>query len=360
MDVAGEIEGISIPFVFGVFAGACAVPGAVGLILPASLSLASLFALGSLIFLMVKDGIGRWGTVLMFFLLGVFCYSSRSMCIDVSNPEPMLAEAALQRLKRLIAGIPFAHGETNALLMALLTGDRSGLSAAQVAAFRAAGASHILALSGLHLGLIYMLVSKVVGLLGNSPGMRIIRSVACVVLAGFYTVMTGAGPSIVRAFLFICFREISVIDPERKAEPKNIFFAALTLQLVMTPSVIMSIGFQLSYLAVCGIVFVFPSLKAWYPEQKRVTPMHSIWNAVALTLSCQIFTAPLSWLRFHSFPKYFLLTNLLALPLTSFIMTLAVVTLVAAAVNICPPALIWLEDSMVQVFLFVLEAISSM
>ena len=360
MDVAGEIEGISIPFVFGVFAGAVLAPSTGGFLLPASLSLASLFAAASIIFLMSRDASGAYGPMLMFFLLGVFCFTSRAICVDVSDPEPMLAKAALQRLRALIAGIPFAHGRTNALLMALLTGDRSGLAAAQVAAFRAAGASHILALSGLHLGLVYMMVGRTLGLLGNSPCMRLIRSVLCVALAGFYTVMTGAGPSIVRAFLFICFREISVIDPERKAEPKNIFFAALTVQLVLTPSVIMSIGFQLSYLAMCGIVFVFPYLKNWYPEERRTSPMHWIWNAVSLTLSCQIFTAPLSWIRFHSFPRYFLLTNLIALPLTSVIMTLAVVVVAAQAINMCPPALVWLEDTAVQVFLFVLEAISSM
>lgn len=353
MAVLGEIEGLSVPFVLGMLAGA-----ALGL--PAFFSPLSLSVAAVLVLTVLAGHPGSWRASVLFFFLGVFSYSSRSLHIDMTETEPLLASMALDSLKELISSIAFPHAGSNGVLLALLTGDRSGLSPSQIGSFRAAGAAHILALSGLHLGLIYMMVDRTLSLISNKPVFRKIRSLMCVSVAFFYTVMTGAGPSIVRAFLFIFFREISRLDPERKAHPKKILFSSLMLQLALTPAVIFSLGFQLSYLAVCGIVYVYPVLKDWYPRERYLSPVHRVWDAVCLTLSCQLFTAPLCWLRFHTFPRYFLLTNLLALPLTGIIMTLAVILLLLSSVQLCPHLLVEIEDVMISALSFVLDAVSSM
>ncbi|MBR4134437.1 MAG: ComEC/Rec2 family competence protein, partial [Bacteroidales bacterium] len=264
-------------------------------------------------------------------------------------------------LRRLIAALPLEHGSTHSLVAALMTGERSGLTAEQTAAFRDSGASHILALSGLHLGVIYLIISKLLSVFGNTPAIRRMRSALIVLLAGFYTLATGAGPSIVRAFLFILIRETCSLFPERRTSPVRILMTALTLQLAFRPEVITSLGFQLSYLAMTGITILYPHLSAWYPDNGRAfQPVRRIWQAAALAVSCQIFTAPLAWIRFHNFPKYFILTNLLALPLTSALMAASVAAIALQGLGGCPAFLAGTVDFLAQSLLFVLDVISGM
>lgn len=264
--------------------------------------------------------------------------------------EGRMTGRALERTDAIIRAIPFPHGSTNELLRALLTGQKDGLSRETVAAFRAAGASHILALSGLHLGIIYLLISKLLAVLGNGRITAIIRSILIVAASAFYAFMTGASPSIVRALIFITINEIMRHSPGRRKSPLAVWCCALMIQLAVSPWVIRSVGFQLSYLAMLGIFLVFPWLDGFYPRPtKGWSPMRWVWSSMALSLSCQLFTAPLVWLRFRTFPKYFMLTNLLALPLTSLLMFAAVPLLLLAFAGLSPAWLIWLTDALASV-----------
>ena len=132
------------------------------------------------------------------------------------------------------------------------------------------------------------------------------------------------------------------------------------IQLVLTPSAITSTGFQLSYLAMAGIFLLFPILDGWYPKGPRFDPVRKVWEAAALSISCQVFTGPLSWFRFHTFPAYFLLTNLFALPLTTLLMGSAVTTLVLRGIHCCPGFLVRATDWLCQALVRILQVISSM
>lgn len=210
----------------------------------------------------------------------------------------------------------FGNRDTRALLYALLTGDRSMMARSTIRAFRASGASHILALSGLHLGIIYAILTRILSVIGNSRIAYRIRAFLAICACGLFTLMTGAGPSITRAFLFIALNETARLHPERKRKPLNIYCTALTIQLSFSPLALTTTGFQLSYLAMLGIYILYPRLESWYGPHPKFDPMKRIWNSVAMSLSCQLFTGPLVWLRFGTFPIHFLLTNLLAIPLT--------------------------------------------
>ena len=272
-----------------------------------------------------------------------------------------MTRRALERTDAVIRGIPFPHGSTNELLRALLTGQRNGLARETVAAFRNAGASHILALSGLHLGIIYLLLSKLLVILGNGRIASVIRSILIVVASAFYAFMTGAAPAIVRALLFITINEIMRHSPARRKSPLAVWCCALIVQLVISPWVIRSVGFQLSYLAMLGIFLVFPWLDGFYPKDGRGwNPVRWVWSSMALSLSCQLFTAPLVWLRFHTFPKYFLLTNLLALPLTSLLMFAAVPLLLLSLFGLSPAWLVNITDSLAELLQGCLNIIASM
>lgn len=339
-DDMDDIVILSAPFVAGVALAAGIVGGAPAGWLPAQMAgclagPAAVFGAvlaGAIGFAARKDG-RKAEFVLLFFLLGTFCGFAGSglpLC-----ESPAFAAYARGRFCALVDSVDFAHEGTAPLLKAVLCGDRSALSRTTAQVFRSAGAAHILALSGLHLGIIYLLAGRLLLVLGKSRAGAIARSIVLVALCGCYAVITGASPSLVRAFIFICLAEIASLSPCRRRRNANILCTALMLQLCFNPRVITSVGFQLSYLAMAGIFSIFPRLQAWYPtagkELLRWGPMRRMWEAMALTVSCQIFTAPLVWARFHSFPEYFLLTNLLALPLTWVMVVSAVLTLILFA-----------------------------
>lgn len=357
----GGLAALCLPFTAGT-AAAAALAGAGGGAAGAA-SGAALAASAGLLALLSLRRTGRLPYCILFFFLGIFCFLSAGLRPSPAEPGPVgrLAARALSGLRDLIGSIPFQHSDSHSLVAALLTGDRGGLTAAQTASFRASGASHILALSGLHLGVIYLIISRLLSVLGNSIPARRVRSVLTILLAGCYTLATGAGPSIVRAFLFILIRETCALFPERRISPVRTLLMALTIQLAVQPQVITSLGFQLSYLAMTGIVVLYPRLEAWYPaDGPRFQPLRRIWQAAALAVSCQIFTAPLTWIRFHSFPKYFILTNLLALPLTSALMATSVAAIALQALGTCPSFLASIADFLASSLLFILDVISSL
>ena len=182
--------------------------------------------------------------------------------------------------------------------------------------------------------------------------------------------MTGASPSLVRAFLFILINETLRFFPDRSRHPLSVLSVALMIQLAANPLVIKSLGFQLSYLSMTGIFVIFPRLQAWLPSpasdekisfvSRQIDKLTQlIWTSAAISISCQIMTAPLVWLRFHSFPQYFLLTNLLALPLTSLLMPASILSLILSAVGCCPHILVSITELLASALIRTLEIIAS-
>lgn len=356
MTVRKDIVALSVPFTLGV-ALASASRGIFNHLY--IVSAACCIASAVLLCLGVRKGSRLPELSALFFVLGAFCWYNDRLCGSPAAKQPAFALEGLERLGAAIDGAGFRGAQTAALLKALLMGRRSSLDHATLEAFRTAGASHILALSGLHLGMIYGCISAVLRIFGNGRAAVAARAALSIAICGSYAVMTGAGPSIVRAFLFISLNEISRLQPHRRRDPLAVLCTALLVQLCISPSVISTVEFQLSYLAMLGIFLVYPALDAWYPKSHRLDPMHRIWSSMALTISCQLFTAPLVWITFHSFPKYFLLTNLIALPLTEALMACSVAALSLGVPEWCPEMLKGLVDSLAQALIFCLNTISS-
>lgn len=297
-----------------------------------------------------------------FFAAGIFCHATSTLSGNMAGGEgnliTSLAADTCDTLRSAIDSLDIGDHVRNEMLKALLTGDRNGLPEEVTSTFRAAGASHILALSGLHIGIIYTLLAGLLSFLGNSiPAMRL-RSLILVLAAAFYTIMTGASPSMVRAFLFILLSELCRNLPGRVRDPARILQTALVIQLAVSPAVIGSLGFQLSYLAVSGIVWIMPKISSWFPDDGTFNPMKKIWDLCALSISCQCLTAPLVWLRFRTFPKFFLVTNLAAMPLTTLSIATAVFCLVTG--THCPGIALKACGQCVNMLLYVLEVLASL
>ena len=303
----------------------------------------------------------------IFMAAGLFCYLNFSMLEGIPGPGKPLLDAAAKAsdaLKERIDSIPYPSSSTAPLVKAMLTGDRTGLDRGTTDVFRKSGASHILALSGLHLGVIYLIMLHLLRPLGNSLRARKVKYLCIILGSGYYTLMTGASPSITRAFLFISINETGkVLGRER--DPSGVFLGALTVQLAINPAAITTVGFQLSYLAMAGIFFIYPALERLYPEPGggplgKADPLRRIWKAAVMSVSCQAATAPLAWHYFHSFPRYFIITNLVALPVTSAVMLLSVATVALSSMGICPDWLVSTGDFAVQALLQCLGTIASL
>ncbi len=376
MAEARDLVGISIPFAAGVAAGAVLYPfpfEGLPLITDSILLLLICITTIAAHFDKISDRYGklsegRTAFAGIFMLTGIFCslnYSLASGVPEYSNGFiGPAAEKAVGHLRSLIDSIPYPSQTTAPLVKALLTGDKSDLTKEITGIFRDSGASHILALSGLHLGVLYLILTRLTLPLGNSPRVRKLRYSLIIGAALFYSVMTGAAPSIIRAFLFITINETAKLL-SREREPVRVLLAALTLQLALKPDVITSASFQLSYMAMAGIFLLYPTLERIYPASSgsglsKFNPFRKIWDAAMLSISCQVFTGPIAWYYFHTFPKYFIITNLIALPLTSAIMTLSVATIALSFFGVCPEPLVTLNDHAMQALVFCLKVISGL
>ena len=300
------------------------------------------------------------------FLTGMACLNA-SECMHIYGIESRTfldnaGDRFCRSLKQTIYSIPFADKETGAIISALITGERTQLSGDTVNAFRNSGASHILALSGLHLGLIYGIMKKITVPVGNTPSAKRMRSAIIIAACGFYTVATGAGDSIVRAFLFIALHEAGSLT-FRHTGIRQILHASLVIQLALDPTAIRSVSFQLSYAAMAGIAYIYPYLQRFWPERtvyRQPAPFRKIWESAALSISCQITTAPLAWYYFSTFPQHFLLANMTAIPLTGIIIPGALATIALQSIGICPEQLVKVTETLVESLESVLEIIAGM
>ncbi len=293
----------------------------------------------------------------LFFLLGVLASLTSAMPPAPSASLPF--QGAGDSLRAAVDGLPFRHSTTGPLLKAFLTGDRSGLPKETVAVFRRSGASHLLALSGLHIGIIYTLFARILSVFGNAKAVRIGRFAITIPAALWFTLMTGASPSIVRAFLFISLSELAALLG-RPRHPMKVFAGALTIQLVLTPQVITSVGFQLSYMAMLGILLLFPPMRRWYPAGHGFNPVRKIWEVAALSIACQVTTAPLAWFYFRTFPRYFLITNIMTIPLTTVTISLGIAVLALSAAGLRPHILLTATDAVAVLLLRCLETIAAL
>lgn len=340
---------VSIPFVVGV-ALMQALSPCVPLVY-AIASISQILAVLLLCFIVSRKNV-YLQAILLFFILGIFSWSTSALC-----PQPPVHHASAW-LSGLVDRCGFSE-PLGGLLKALLTGDRSSLSREVAVQFRQAGASHILALSGLHLGVIYALINKLLLFLGNGRWIMIAKSIFCVAVCAVYVHATGMSDSIIRAFIFICINETWKHFPGRRRRPAALFCLSLTIHLLLKPQAVAQIGFQLSYMAMLGIMTVYPVLRSWSVWDGKFSLPGKIWDSAALALSCQLFTAPLVYRTFHTFPQTFLITNIVLMPVSEALIICGAVSCLGTALGICPDIIKNLTEVLGQAVLFCVRVISS-
>lgn len=203
---------------------------------------------------------------------------------------------------------------------ALILGYKDEMDDEVRTAYAQTGAMHVLAVSGLHVGLIYLLLGWLFDKIVRLPGrrMRWYRGVVCFVGIWAFALLTGLSPSVMRAatmFSVIIGGSMFL----RTARIYNSLAFSAFLLLLLNPLLIMSVGFQLSYLAVTGIVYFQPKIYSLYICENKFTRF--VWQLVSVSLAAQFVTLPLSLYYFHQFPVYFWLSGLIVVPAASVILS---------------------------------------
>ena len=223
------------------------------------------------------------------------------------------------------------NGQEFAVASALTLGYKDELNNEIKHAYSSAGAMHVLAVSGLHVGIIYLLFNSILTFIFRHRKSIIIKTLIILLIIWAYALLTGLSPSVLRATTMLSFIIIGN-SSGRNANIYNTLAASAFFLLMIDPFLIMQVGFQLSYLAVIGIVFFQPRI--YNKLQFKNILLDYIWAITAVSLAAQLVTFPLGLLYFHQFPSYFLISNLLVIPSAFILLIMGVLLLIT---SIYPP-----------------------
>lgn len=229
----------------------------------------------------------------------------------------------LQTIRRYIDG-----EKEQGLAEALLIGYKDDLDRSLVQSYTNTGVVHVISISGLHLGLIYWLLVQLLKPLERKKSLRWLYPVLILIGLWLFTLLAGAQASVLRsAVMFSCI--VIGQSLRRKSSIFNTLALSAFLLLCVNPFWLWDIGFQLSYTAVLSIVLFMKPVYNWFYFSNKF--LDFFWKLNAVTIAAQLMTTPISLYHFHQFPNYFLLTNFVAVPLST-IIVLAEILICAFAV----------------------------
>lgn len=233
------------------------------------------------------------------------------------------------------------------ILKALLLGEKGDLSTEIKDQFANAGAMHLLAVSGLHIGIIAFLL---LFLFEQFP--RVLSSLTAhilvVIILWIYAILTGLSPSVTRAVLMFSLLILSRLATGQY-DPVNILFFSAFIVVSFDPLVIYDIGFQLSYLAVLGIFIFQHRFVALIPFRSKT--LNWFWQGTCIGISAQLATAPLSLYYFHQFPNYFVLSNLGIMLISAILMFTSIIYVVTYQLNFLKVVLLFVLSILISILI---------
>ncbi len=224
-----------------------------------------------------------------------------------------LAFASRDRLLKILRENSI-KGEEFAVASAILLGYTGEIGQDLRRGFAASGAMHILAVSGMHVGIIFLFLETIFTFLNRRRHGPTVKAVLMILMIWCYAMVTGLSPPVFRAGLMLSLVILGRTF-KRKPDSLNVVGGSMFVILLLDPTLILHLGFQFSYLAVFGILFLYRPIvdlipaTGWAPSR--------LWGLVAVSIAAQIATFPIALYAFHQFPNYFILTNIIVLPLAS-------------------------------------------
>jgi competence protein ComEC len=239
----------------------------------------------------------------------VFIDESQIGVLPVRHSNVVIEQALAFRkdlMKKFNRYIP--DKEAASVASILILGYKAELSPQVLSAYSKTGTMHVLSVSGMHVGIVFIVLGRLLWFMDRSRNLRICRAVLIITIIWFYALVTGFSPSVCRAAVMLSFYVFGKAV-NRSSNSYNLVAISAVFLLLYNPYFLLDIGFQLSYLAVLGLIYLYPKIyhlfyiKNWFADQ--------IWSYTALSCAAQLATFPLAMYYFHQFPVYFLIGNLL-------------------------------------------------
>ncbi|MBK8847139.1 MAG: ComEC family competence protein [Bacteroidetes bacterium] len=262
----------------------------------------------------------------------VYLKSDSYQVINHDTGSPILSFALSMRMKLvelLKRYIP--EKRNNAVASALVVGYDDEIDNSLIQAFASAGALHVLSVSGMHVALMYQLLMMLLGLILVNRKYDWIKFTIAIIFLWCYALITGYTPSVLRAVVMFNFIIVAQWTT-RNTSTFNTICVSIFFLMLFDPFIITEVGFQLSYLAVIGIVYLHPKISNWWTPSNWL--LKQIWTITAVSLAAQLATFPLGLLYFHQFPLLFVVSNLLVIPLTTIIIYACLVLLVISPIAV--------------------------
>lgn len=242
-----------------------------------------------------------------------FINQKQTVKIGSDNGNPTIAFALSFREKQVNKFrkyVPSNDGQSVA--STLILGYRADLSQDILDAYSKTGTLHVLSVSGMHVAIVVLLLNLILKPLDRNKWTKLLKMLTMISLIWFYSLICGLAPSILRAALMLTLLLIAQYKTNR-VNIFNIIAVSAFIILIINPYSLMDVGFQLSFLAVMGLVYLQPRIyKLYEPENKM---LDWIWKAISVSIAAQLATTPISLYYFHQFPVYFILSNLfIAIP----------------------------------------------
>jgi len=247
--------------------------------------------------------------------------SAKNYWISGSKPSNWLVFYAIELRNKMLMALKEngLSGEQYAVAAAIVLGYDDMMDDQIRENYQRAGAMHVLCVSGLHVGVIYLVLSLLLKFLNKNRKQKIIKVIILLISVWAYALLTGLAPSVLRATIMVSFFIIGK-EVERDKDAYNTLAMSAVFLLIINPGYLFDVGFQLSYAAVLGIVtFYWPVFRLIYCKHGIIK---KVWSATAISIAAQLGAFPIAMHYFHYFPTWFLLSNLVIMLFSTFIISL--------------------------------------
>lgn len=221
------------------------------------------------------------------------------------------------------------------IVNAMVLGDRQFISKDLQGEYTSAGVVHILAVSGLHVGILMLILTQLFLPITRMKNGKIITPILIIILLWVFALISGLSGSVVRAVTMFSFITISTFVDGTKLSVLHAVFASYFLLVLIYPLFIFDVGFQLSYLAVIGIVVLQPKMMEFVPKEINKFVYKNL-QLLSVSIAATVTTMPLSLYYFHQFPGLFWLSNLVIIPFVGVILGFGLLVSVLASINFLP------------------------
>lgn len=245
----------------------------------------------------------------------------------------------------------FSKQELN-VAMALILGQQQDISPEIIHDYQYAGAIHILSVSGLHIASLLMVLNALLRFFPNTKKWRVFKLVFLLSFLWLFGILAGLAPAVLRSVTMYSFVTIG-LHLRKTVNFYHTLLVSILLILLIEPSFIFDIGFQLSYLALFFIVWLQPIFEKIYTPKNKFD--QTLWEILTVSFAAQIGTLPISIYYFHQFPTLFFITNLVVLPFLGIIMGYGVFVMLLAAFNV---TWVW-TSKLLEFFIFLMNKVIS-